>query len=174
MSSDTVPSAGPAGDLATGVWALDPERSAVEFRSRTLYGLIGVKGRFGRYRGSLDLGARPAIELTIEADSVDTGHGRRDEHLRSADFFDVAAHPRLGFVAEAATLDGETLRTSGTLWAAGGSMPLEIAATVRPVGTEFEIEARARVDQHGLGMDWNPLRMMRPTALLVRGRLVRG
>jgi polyisoprenoid-binding protein YceI len=170
MSNSTVP----LGDLATGTWILDPERSRVELRSRSLYGLIGVKGHFTRYRGSLDLGASPAIDLAIEAESVDTGNRRRDEHLRSADFFDVAKSPRIGFLAEAATLEGETLRTRGTLCAAGGTMPLEIVAAVRPVEGEFEIEARARVDQRQLGMTWNPLGMMRPTNLLVQGRLVRG
>jgi len=174
MSSDTVPTSGPLGDLATGSWILDPEDSRVEFRSRSFWGLVPVRGRFTRYRGSLDLAASPAIELAIEAASVDTGNRRRDEHLRSADFFDAAECPRIGFFAEAATLDGETLRTSGTLWAAGGSVPLEIEAAVRAVAGGFELEARARVDQRELGMTWSPLRMIRPADLLVQGRLVRG
>jgi polyisoprenoid-binding protein YceI len=174
MSSDTIPAFGPTGDLATGAWSLDPARSSVEFRSRTLYGLIGVKGGFGRYRGRLDLTAVPAIELTIEADSVDTGNRRRDEHLRSADFFDAAEHPRVSFEAGGASLSGETLHAQGILRAAGGQAPLDVTATVSAVDDGFEIEASARIDQRELGMNWNPLGMMRPTTLLVRGRLVRG
>jgi polyisoprenoid-binding protein YceI len=46
-----------------------------------------VKGHFRRYTGRLDLGARPAIELTIDAASVDTGNARRDRRLHSEDFF---------------------------------------------------------------------------------------
>jgi polyisoprenoid-binding protein YceI len=158
----------------TGEWRLDPARSSVEFRVRSIYGLVTVKGGFTRYRGTLDLAASPAIELVIEADSVDTGNAKRDEHLRSADFFDAAEQPQLRFLAGAATLDGETLATQGVLHAAGGRVPLNLTATVRPVGDEFEIEAKAVVDQRELGMTWSPLGMVRaPAKLLVRGRLVR-
>jgi polyisoprenoid-binding protein YceI len=175
MSSDTIPTTDSAGGLATGTWILDPARSSVEFRVRSIYGLVGVKGHFSRYRGSLDLAARPAIELTIEADSIDTGNRKRDEHLRSADFFDAADHPWVGFEADVAALAGGTLQASGILRAAGGQAGLEVTATVRPVDGEYELEAQARVDQRQLGMTWSPLGMVRPPAtLLVRGRLVRG
>jgi polyisoprenoid-binding protein YceI len=175
MSNDTIQSAGTSGGLATGTWVLDPTRSSVEFRVRSIYGLVSVKGGFSRCRGSLDLSAHPAIELAIEAGSLDTGNPKRDEHLRSGDFFDAAAHPRVSFEADAATLDGTTLRAPGTLRAAGGQARLDIVATVRPVDDEFELEAKARVDQRELGMTWSPLGMVRPPArLLVRGRLIRG
>jgi polyisoprenoid-binding protein YceI len=142
MSSETIPTTGSADGLATGTWILDPARSSVEFRARSIYGLVGVKGAFSRYRSHLDLGAHPAIELTIEAGSLDTGNRKRDEHLRSADFFDVATHPRVSFVAEVATLDGEILRAPGILRAAGGQTRLDVSATVRPVGDDFEILVR--------------------------------
>jgi hypothetical protein len=48
---------------------------------RHFYGLMTVKGRFDRYHGSLDLSARPAVELTIDADSLNTKVKKRDEHL---------------------------------------------------------------------------------------------
>jgi polyisoprenoid-binding protein YceI len=164
-----------ASSLAAGCWILDPDRSSVAFRTRLLYGVIGtVSGRFTEFRGTLDLAMRPAIELAIKADSIDTGNARRDEHLRSADFFDAGPHPEVRFHSEAAALDGEALHVAGTLHAAGGSTPLDLTATVRPAGEEFEIEATAEVDQRELGMTWSPLGMLRPPArLLVRGRLVR-
>jgi polyisoprenoid-binding protein YceI len=174
MYSDTITSAGSATGLATETWILDPDRSTVEFRAPLLFGKIGiVKGGFTRYRGTLDLGARPAVDLAIEADSVDTGKGKRDEHLRSADFFDAAEYPQVRFESESAALDGETLHVKGVLHAAGESAPLDVTATVRPVDGEFEIEATAEVDQRELGMTWSPLGMLRPPAkLAVRGRLV--
>ena len=61
MSTNTTP----AGKLASGACRLDPARSSVEFHVRHFYGLITVKGRFERYRGTLDLSARPAIKLLI-------------------------------------------------------------------------------------------------------------
>jgi polyisoprenoid-binding protein YceI len=68
----------------SGTWRLDPTDSAVEFHVRHFYGLMTVKGHFDRYEGTLDLHARPAITLTIEADSLDTDQAKRDKHLRSA------------------------------------------------------------------------------------------
>ncbi|HVX32003.1 MAG TPA: YceI family protein, partial [Solirubrobacterales bacterium] len=140
-----------------------------------LYGVIGgVKGGFGLYRGTLDLEARPAIDLTIDAASLDTGNARRDAHLRSATFFDAEKHPEVRFESESAALEGQMLHVRGTLRAAGASTPLDVTATVTPVDGEFEIEAHAEVDQRQLGMTWSPLGMLRPpTRLTVRGRLVR-
>ena len=80
MANGTVPAtpatpavpAVPGAGGATGTWRLDPARSSVEFHVRHFYGLMTVKGRFDRYQGSLDLSARPAVELVIDADSLDT------------------------------------------------------------------------------------------------------
>src|SRR3954470_19308371 len=58
--------------ITDGAWGLDPTRSSVEFHVRHFWGLITVKGHFGAYQGTLDLNARPAVELTIQADSLDT------------------------------------------------------------------------------------------------------
>jgi polyisoprenoid-binding protein YceI len=175
MYFDSTTATGPASALASGTWILDPERSSVEFRAPLLFGVIGtVKGGFDLYRGTLDMDARPAIELTINADSIDTGNEKRDTHLRSADFFDADAHPEVRFESESASLDGEKLHVHGTLRAAGASTPLDVVATVRPVGEEFEIEASAKVDQRELGMTYSPLGTLRPPArLTVRGRLAR-
>jgi polyisoprenoid-binding protein YceI len=108
MHFDTLTTTGLAGSLASGTWILDPERSSLEFRAPLLYGKVGtVKGSFDRFRGTLDLAARPAIELAIAADSIDTGNRKRDEHLRSADFFDAAAHPEVRFESDSAALAGE-------------------------------------------------------------------
>lgn len=98
-----------------GRWRLDPERSSVEFHVRHFYGLVTVKGHFDRYEGTLDQGARPAIQLTIEAASLDTGNARRDKHLRSPEFFDAERQPQVSFVSDSAVLDGEKLKLRGSL-----------------------------------------------------------
>src|SRR2546430_2010035 len=97
-------------------WRIDPGRSRLEFRTRTFWGLMRVEGRFDRYDGRLDLEHDPAIELTIDAASLDTNNKKRDEHLRSADFFDVENHPQVRFVSDSATLSGEHLKTRGRLY----------------------------------------------------------
>ena len=160
--------------LATGTWRLDPARSSVEFQVRNLYGLTTVKGHFDSFEGTLRMSGRPAVALTIEADSLDTDNERRDKHLLSDAFFDAAAHPRVRFEADAADLEGDKLKVRGLLYAAGKHVPLAVDAAVAAAGEEFEIAATALVDQRRLGMTWSPLGMIRsPSRLTVRGRLVR-
>ena len=166
--------AAPTTSVATGTWRLDPSRSSVEFHVPNLYGLMTVKGRFGRVHGTLDVSGPPAVALIAEADSVDTSNKRRDRHLRSAAFFDAANHPWVRFEADAVELDGATMKVRGLLYAAGTSVPVEADATVAAAGDELEIEATALADQRELGMTFSPLGTVRaPSTLIVRGRLVR-
>jgi polyisoprenoid-binding protein YceI len=164
----------PAAPITAGAWRLDPARSSVAFHVRHFYGLMTVKGDFADYEGTLDLGATPAVELTIQAASLDTKLAKRDQHLRSQDFFDVERHPQVRFVSDRAAFDGDTLRVHGQLHAAGRQIPLQLDATVRELDGELEIEAVTVADHRELGMTWSPLGILRaPSKLIVRGRLVR-
>jgi polyisoprenoid-binding protein YceI len=157
----------------SAAWRLDPTRSSVEFHVRHFYGLMTVKGRFNRFEGALDLSARPAVELTIDADSLDTGLAKRDAHLRSGDFFDVANHPQVRFVSDTTIVNGTTLTARGELHAAGRRVPLDVDASLRPVGDEIEVAATVSVDHRELGMTWSPLGILRaPSKVIVRARLV--
>ena len=156
-----------------GRWQLDPQRSSVEFRARHFWGLGTVKGHFDDYEGRLDLSADPAIELTIDAANVQTGNPKRDQHLRSAEFFDAENHPSVQFVSNSVVLRGDTLRVRGYLFARDQSIPLELDARVRRVNGELEIEAAASAPHRELGMTWNPLGMIPPhSELHVTGYLV--
>ena len=172
--STTIPQPTGVHSIEETRWRIDPMRSRIEFRTQTFWGLITVKGRFERYDGTLDLRQEPAVELTIDASSLDTNNNKRDQHLRSADFFDVENHPQVRFVSDSATLDAERLTVSGRLHAAGESMPLKLHANLRRVGDELEVEARSSADHRKLGMIHSPLGMIRtPSELIVHGRLVR-
>jgi polyisoprenoid-binding protein YceI len=170
--STTTPQAPKAPAVEKTRWRIDPTRSSVEFRTPTFWGLVTVKGRFERYDGTLDLRRQPAVDLTIEAASLDTGNKMRDRHLRSVEFFDVEHHPMVRFVGQTAKLEDERLTVRGELHAAGNSVPLELEASVRRVGDELEVDASTYVDQRDLGMTHSPLGMIRtPSELIVRGRL---
>ena len=83
-------------------------------------------------------------------------------------------HPQVRFEADAATLDGDTLKARGLLHAAGKHIPLDVDAAITPAGDGFEIEAGALADHRELGMLWSPMGILRaPSKLIVRGRLVR-
>ena len=172
--STTTPQPTDAHSIENTRWRIDPTRSRIEFRTRTFWGLITVKGRFEHYDGTLDLRHEPAVELTIDASSLDTNNTKRDKHLRSADFFDVENHPQVRFVSDSAKLDGERLTVSGRLYAAGKSIPLNLDASLRRAGDQLEVEARSSADHRTLGMNHSPLKMIRtPSELIIHGRLVR-
>jgi polyisoprenoid-binding protein YceI len=161
-------------DIEKTRWRIDPARSSVEFRTPTFWGLVTVKGRFERYDGTLDLRRESAIDLTIEADSLDTQNKMRDKHLRAVDFFDVEHHPTVRFASDVAKLEGERLTVRGQLHASGYSTPIELDARVRRVGDELEVDTTTHVDQRELGMTHSPVGMIRtPSELVVHGRLVR-
>ena len=175
MSTTAPPAGRSLQSIEKTHWRIDPTRSQVEFRTRTFWGMMTVKGRFERYDGTLDLRQEPAIELTIEAASLNTNNNMRDKHLRSSDFFDVENHPQVRFVSDSATLDGERLTVRGRLYAAGTSVPLDVDARLRRVDGELEVEATASADQFELGMSHGALGMIRtPSELTVHGRLVSG
>lgn len=156
-----------------GKWELDPQRSTIEFRAGHFWGLATVKGHFDDYQGRLNLSSDPAIELTIDAASVQTGNAKRDRHLRSADFFDVENHPQLRFVSDSVVQDDYTLKVRGRLFARDRSIPLALEAHIRKMDHGVEIEAATTALHPELGMSWSPLRMIPPRSeLLVKGYLV--
>ena len=173
MSATTTTTEQPA---TTRRWTIDPARSAVEFRVRTFWGLKTVSGRFDRFDGSYKAGAdSPEIELTIDAESLDTGNKSRDKHLRSADFFHVAEHPQTRFTSTGIVDAGDgTLHVTGKLEAGGNEIQLVFPATSREDGDEMEIEATTVVDQRQLGITASPLGMiLAPSTLHVKARLMR-
>jgi len=149
-------------------WSLESDGSSVGFTVRTMWGLIPVRGRFDRFAGSYEVGPNgTTIELTIEAGSVDTGNAKRDEHLRSPDFFDVDDHAQVSFRSTRVHDVGEgTLHVVGNLEVAGTVEPLEFAATVQPVGDGLAIEATTTVDPRRFGMSSGLLGMIRRPATL--------
>jgi polyisoprenoid-binding protein YceI len=91
-------------------WILDPAHTRIGFSARHM-GLATVRGQFNRFEGTLkgDPSDITSAEARIEVDlnSVDTGDERRDQHLRSPDFFDVANHPKMIFVSQRITPNGD-------------------------------------------------------------------
>jgi polyisoprenoid-binding protein YceI len=83
----------------TESWTIDKAHSAAEFKVRHLMANVG--GRFNDFDAVIHLdrtnAVNSSVEFTIQATSIDTGNKNRDEHLRSADFFDVAKFPTITF-----------------------------------------------------------------------------
>ena len=162
--------------VAPLLWSLDRDGSSVDFTVQTMWGLLPVHGRFDRFAGSYEVGPNgTTIELTIDADSIDTGNAKRDEHLRSSDFFDVDGHAQVRFRSTGVHAFGDgMLYVEGNLEVAGIVEPLELTATVQPVGDALEVEATTTVDQRQFGMSSGVLGMIRPPAKLHVKALLKG
>ncbi|QHC24342.1 YceI family protein [Streptomyces sp. GS7] len=105
---------------APGQWRIDPDHSAIRFTARHI-GLAEIHGRFNRFEGGLWIGERmrdSRVEVTIDAASIDTGVRMRDDHLRSAEFLDVARYPYLQFAGE------RFVHKGGSRWAVQGVLHL--------------------------------------------------
>jgi polyisoprenoid-binding protein YceI len=157
--------------LPIGTWNVDPSGSRLEFAVKTMWGLATVKGRFERFEGLLEVGRDSARgELTIEAASLETGHPKRDTHLRSADFFDVSDHPTVSFVATAITpRPGQDLTISGDLTVAGRVVRTQLPVRVtREEQGRLHLATALTVTREQVGMTWNRGGMIRgPVQLTV-------
>ncbi|MDC0768540.1 YceI family protein [Streptomyces sp. HD] len=151
--------------VETGTWQLDTAASTVAVRHRTFWGLVTVKGTFTAVNGNGEV--RPdgsAVgTITLDAGSLDTRNAKRDEHLRSADFFDAANHPEITFSVRSAELrDGDEVQVVGQLTVRGISRPQSV--TARLVGADdrsLTLDTEFTVDREQFAMGWNQLGMMR-------------
>jgi polyisoprenoid-binding protein YceI len=149
------------GTLA-GNWTLDPSRSQVGLRSKSMWGLVAVKGAFGRVSGKGTVSPAGEAEgtITVDAASIDTKNKKRDEHLRSADFFDVGNHPGITFSLDDLEPSGEGVTVTGSLTARGRTRPLSFDAKVSAVDAgEVRLDAEVHVNRADFGMTWNQMGM---------------
>ena len=96
------------------------------------------------------------LELTLDAASLNTGNGKRDEHLRSADFIDAQQHPEVRFQSTSVNDSGDgRLDVDGELLAAGNRVALELRPTLQETDDQLWIGASTTLDQRKLGMTWS-------------------
>lgn len=84
---------------AQDTYKIDPVHSEISFKIRHL--LAKTSGRFTKFSGTIKVDtadlSKSSVEVSIDAASINTDNEKRDEHLKSADFFDVAKYPTLTF-----------------------------------------------------------------------------
>jgi polyisoprenoid-binding protein YceI len=151
-----------------GVWKLVPDRSTVSFKIRNMWGLISVKGRFTDFNADGQITGKGAIfgRLDIQAASLHTGIRKRDEHLRSADFFDVERFPEISVVVtavEPTTGNAAELRATFSIKGVTSPLPLPVQVTVLDDGA-VRVSAKTEVDRAQFGFGWNRLGAIGKTA----------
>ncbi len=101
----------------TGTWDIDPAHSEVGFVVRHLV-VTKVRGRFADVRGQIVTAANPlesSVDIEVDLNSISTHNETRDNHLRSADFFEVEKHPTMTYTATAVRQDGDKFVMEGEL-----------------------------------------------------------
>lgn len=140
-------------------WVLDRDRSTVTVRNKTFWGAVPVKSTFGDVEGAGEITATNSIagHLRVGAASVSTGIGKRDAHLRSADFFEVENHPVISLDVHGATVTGaDTLNLDATLTIKRTARRLVLPATVKLLGDGVvRITTTAEISRKDFGVDGN-------------------
>ncbi len=147
-----------------GVYPLDVSHSHVGFAIRHLM-VSKVRGRFAAFSGTVTIGDDPldsSVEVDVDLASVDTSDERRDEHLRSADFFATDEHPTMTFRSTGVQRGkGDTWTVTGDLTIAGvtRSIDLEVryeGSATSPWGsTSVGFSATGKLNRDDFGINWN-------------------
>jgi polyisoprenoid-binding protein YceI len=141
----------------TGSWALDASRSEVRLKSSSLWGLAPVNGVFRQVTGNGTVSAAGDATgtITVAARSVDTKNNRRDQHLRSADFFDVANHPDITFTVDSIRPDNGGVTVAGSLTVRGRTRPVSFGAQASSADGEVTLDGQVQVNRADFGLTWN-------------------
>lgn len=149
--------------LTAGIWQLDRSHSSVEFQARHLM-VSKVKGSFEDFDATIVIGPTPeesSVEAVVSLASVTTGDSKRDEHLRSGDFFAVEQNPTMTFKSTAVRPEGNDYVVEGTLTILGTARPLTLDVEFNGVspdpwgGTRAGFSASAEISRKEFGLEWN-------------------
>ncbi|GAB5519049.1 MAG: YceI family protein [Rhodothermales bacterium] len=148
-----------------GTYAMDLAHSQVEFKVRHL-GISTVKGRFTQAESTVTFGSDELssmqVSATIDASSIFTGNDKRDEHLRSADFFEVETYPTITFESTGVQgADDASFQLMGNLTMHGVTKPVTmdvefLGTATDPWGnTKVGFEATTQINRKDFGLTWN-------------------
>ncbi len=152
--------------VSATTWNIDSDHSSVGFKVKHLM-VSNVKGSFEKFTGTVDLNekdiTKSKIDVAIETTSINTGVNKRDEHLRSADFFDVTKYPAMTFTSKKVAKSGKgKLKVTGdlTLHGVTKEVVLEVegptAESRDPWGnTRKGASATTRINRKDFGLGWN-------------------
>ncbi|OFV86589.1 MAG: protein yceI precursor, partial [Acidobacteria bacterium RBG_16_68_9] len=154
------------GNAAT--WDLDPAHTNVQFGVRHLM-VSTVRGSFRTVSGVANIDetdpTKSSIEVTIDAASIDTRDAKRDDHLRGADFFDVAKHPTITFRSKKVTNQGDgTFQVTGDLTIRGvtKAVVLDVEGSAKPIADPFgNVKlggvARTKINRQDFGISYSKM-----------------
>jgi polyisoprenoid-binding protein YceI len=150
----------------TSVWEIDPAHSSAQFAVRHLM-VSTVRGEFGKMTGTLTLDeqdpTKSMIEATIDTASINTRIAKRDDHLKSPDFFDVAKYPTITFKSKKIEAAGEgKFKVTGDLTLHGVTKDVVLNIEGSPKPTKDPMGklrigggATTRINRKDFGLSYN-------------------
>lgn len=150
-------------DLTPGTWVVDTSHANIGFVARHMM-VAKVRGRFTNVSGTVTIAEDPLqskVEATADIASLTTGDAKRDEHLRSADFFDAANHPTMTLVSTGVEARGKSYVLHTDLTIKGITRPVDFDLEFEGVGsdpwggTRAGFSAQADVNRKDWGLEWN-------------------
>ncbi|WP_458041255.1 MULTISPECIES: YceI family protein [Bacteria] len=146
-----------------GTWTLDPSHSEVQFSVRHMM-ISKVRGTFGVKSATLTAPENPleaTVEATVDVASVDTKDEGRDNHLRSADFFDTETYPTMEFRSTGVRIENGDFLVDGDLTIKGITKPVTFDFDFGGFGTDpwgnykAGATAKAVINREDFGLTWN-------------------
>ena len=146
-----------------GTWDIDPVHSEVGFSVRHM-AVSKVRGRFDKFEGVIVTGEDPlssTVTASIDATSINTNQEQRDGHIKSADFFEVEAHPTWTFTTTGVKADGDDYLLTGDLTIRGVTKPVTLKLEVSGFGpdaygsTRVGFSAAGEINRHDFGVSFN-------------------
>jgi polyisoprenoid-binding protein YceI len=146
-----------------GVWNFDPVHSEVGFSVRHMM-VSKVRGKFTKVDAEIVTAENPldsSVTATIDLNSIDTGNADRDNHLRSADFFEVEAHPTMTYRSTGIRSDGDGFVVDGELTLHGVTkqvpLHLELGGFGQDPygGTRAGFSVTGEIKRSDFGVDFN-------------------
>ena len=148
-----------------GAWVFDDAHSAADFSIRHMM-VSNVKGQIGGLKGTIDIDdkdlTKSKVDVSLDVTTIDTRNGKRDEHLKSPDFFDVQKFPQMHFVGKKIEKAGKGLKVTGDLTMKGvtKSTVLMVDGPTSPVKDPWGkmkrgFTAQATINRKDFGLTWN-------------------
>jgi polyisoprenoid-binding protein YceI len=150
--------------MSTTKWAIDPTHSEIGFKVKHMM-FTNVSGKFETYDATIttedDDFTKSSISFSANIDSINTGNSDRDNHLKSADFFDAEKNPKLTFVSSSLVKKGDDYEITGELTLHGITKTVKLETEVSglmkdPWGnTKVGLNATGKINRKDWGLNWN-------------------
>jgi polyisoprenoid-binding protein YceI len=150
-------------NYTAGTWTVDNVHSYVGFTVRHMM-VSKVRGRFSAFNAEFVTHDNPlesTVSATIDATSIDTNNSMRDDHIRSADFFDAASHPTITFTSTGLRFEDGEFLLDGELTIRGNTKPITLTLDSPAFGPNAQggmkagFSATAEINRHDFGVSYN-------------------